>query len=385
VRAEPVEVPKWVRGRESLEMTAPRSLALPVLGLGGSVGTPPEGIAAPLVVVSNEEELNALGEGAAGKIVLFNHAMPPFDAVRGTGYGSAVRFRVHGARWAQARGALAALVRSVTARSLRSPHTGAMSYADARAKIPTAAIAIEDAEMLARLQQRGVPVTLRLRMEARDEGTAPSANVIGEIVGREKPDELVVIGGHIDSWDVGQGAHDDGAGCVITMEALHVLRRLELRPRRTIRVVLWTNEENGLAGGKAYANAHAAGPGRHVAALECDSGCFAPRGFNVGHEDPKREAAALARMRDIVTLLEPLGAAKTGTGGGGADIGPLGKQGVTLIGHEVDSSTYFDYHHTHADTLDKVNPEHLRQNIAAVAVLAYVLAEMPERLDATGE
>lgn len=381
VRTEPVNVVRWVRGEESLEMVAPRRMPLAMLGLGGSVGTPPEGITAEVVSVSGQDELNELGEKVRGKIVLFDVAMSAANAGSGGGYGAAARYRGYGARWASEFGAVAALTRSATTRSLRSPHTGAMNYFDARTRIPAAAVATEDAQLLTRLLQRGHEVRLTLKMQARtDDKLAPSANVVAELRGRERPDEIVLIGAHLDSWDVGQGAHDDGGGCVQCMEALSVLRRLDLRPRRTIRVVLFTNEENGLAGGRAYAKDHADELPRHVAAIETDSGTFAPRGFGLSINDDARQAVALAQLTDIAQLLEPLGAASATPGGGGADISPMGPAGVPLLGFRVDQTHYFDYHHTHADTLDKIDPKDLSDCIAAMAIVSYVLADMPGRL-----
>jgi carboxypeptidase Q len=361
-------------------MLEPRAHTLAMLSLGGSVGTPSAGITGEVVVVRDEAELDALGEGAKDRLVLFNNPMPPYDPEKGSGYGTAVRFRGSGARLAAAKGAVACLIRSVTATSLRSPHTGAMRYGDAPSKIPAAAISIEDAEMIARLTARGQRVVVRLNMEARDEGMAPSANVVAELRGRTNPDEIVVIGGHIDSWDVGQGAHDDGAGCVIAMEALNVLRRLNLTPRRTIRVVLWTNEENGLAGAKQYAQDHADELSKHVAAVEADSGAFRPAGFSVDFEDESRRQLAVKQMEEIIELLGTIGPLRARAGGGGADIGPLRPAGVPLLGFEVEGSKYFDYHHSHADTLDKVDRHELSQCVAAMAVTAYVLADMPGRL-----
>lgn len=380
VRREAVSVPKWVRGRESLTMEAPQHYELAMLGLGMSVGTPPEGITAEVIVVADEAALEAAGEKARGKMILFNNPMPAFDPDKGSGYGTAVRFRHKGAQLAAQHGAVACLVRSVTATSLRSPHTGAMSYGDAKVKVPAAAISIEDAEMISRLSKRGQPVRLTLKMEARDEGMADSANVIGELRGREKPEEVVVIGGHIDAWDVGHGAHDDAAGCVMAMEAVNVLRKLKLVPRRTIRVVLWTNEENGLAGGREYARLHAAAMDNHIAAIESDAGCFAPQGFSVECADGTREERAARELGEILSLLQPIGATKVSRGWSGADISPMKSSGVLLMGLHVEGSKYFDYHHSHADTLDKVNPRHLSECIASMAVTAYVLADMPERI-----
>lgn len=380
VRAEPVMVPHWVRGAESAVMLEPREMPLCMLGLGGSVATPPEGVTAEVVTVSNREELEALGEGVRGKIVLFNHAMPPYTPERGTSYGTTVQYRSNGASWAARHGAVAALVRSVTARSLQTPHTGGMRYAEDAPKIPTAAVSIEDAELISRLYKRGVRVVVRLKMESHFKPDAPSANVVAELRGRELPDEIVVISGHLDSWDVGQGAHDDGAGCVMAMEALRVLRKLDLRPRRTIRVVLFTNEENGLAGGRQYAKDHERDLANHVAAIESDSGGFAPVGYGVSLKDESRQPRAVEQLRQITALLGAIGATRATSDGGGADIGPMKPFGVPLLSHDVDVSTYFDIHHTHADTLDKVDPVDLSRNVAAMAVVSYVLADMPGRL-----
>ncbi len=384
VRIEKVMVPHWVRGRESLTMIQPRRAPIAMLGLGGSVGTPPEGITATVVVVKDEDELEALGEEARGKIVLFNNPMRTYDRERGSGYGTTVRFRTGGARLASEKGAVACLVRSVTAHSLRSPHTGAMRYGDAKVKIPAAAVSTEDAAMFARLQARGVPVFVTLKMEAQTLDPAPSGNVIGELRGSTNPDEIVVIGGHIDSWDVGQGAHDDGAGCVMAMEAINVLRRLNMIPRRTIRVVLWTNEENGLAGARQYAKDHADELANHVAAIESDSGGFRPVGYSVDCADETRLGIAAEQLRDIMSLLESIGATDVQTGFSGADVGPMKDSGVVLLGHRVEGSKYFNYHHSQADTVDKVDPQEFSQNVAVMATVAYILADMPQRLGEAG-
>ena len=383
VRIEKVMVPHWVRGDESLTMLQPRRAPVAMLGLGGSVGTPTEGITAPVVVVADESELEALGDGARGKIVLFNNPMPDYDSERGSGYGTTVRFRSNGARLASEHGAVACLVRSVTAHSLRSPHTGAMRYGDAAIKIPAAAVSTEDAAMMARLQARGVPIVVRLNMDAQTLDPAPSGNVIGELRGSTNPEEIVVIGGHIDSWDVGQGAHDDGTGCVIAMEAINVLRRLDMIPRRTIRVVLWTNEENGLAGGRQYAKDHADELASHVAAIESDSGGFRPIGYSIQCADEVKQSTAAEQMRDIASLFLSLGADDVQTGHAGADVGPMRDAGVVLMGHQVEGSKYFAYHHSHADTVDKVDPEEFSQNIAVMATVAYILADMPQRIGET--
>ncbi len=381
VRLEPVTVPRWVRGEESLELIAPRHESLVMLGLGGSVGTPPEGITGEVVVVDSEESLTSLGSDAIrGKIVLFNNPMPPFDPSHGTQYGSSVKYRVHGARLASEMGATACLVRSVTAGSLRTPHTGSMRYGDVANKIPAAALTVEDASMIARLVERRIPVSVTLKMEAKNHAPVESANVIGEIIGRERPEEIVVIGGHIDSWDVGQGAHDDACGCILAMEAARILKQLNLIPRRTIRVVLWTNEENGLGGGKQYAKNHQSQMLNHVAAIESDSGCFAPRGFGVKCNNKAKQDRAVVQMQEIMKLVESLGARQIIPGQGAADVSPMVQYDVVVMGHEVEQSTYFHYHHTPADTLDKIDPHDLSRNVAMLATVAYVLADMEERI-----
>lgn len=388
VRTQPVLVPRWVRGREACRMLAPLECDIPMLGLGGSIATPPGGITAEVLSVSGEDDLKRRAEAARGKIVLFDVPMPDDDEASGSGYGTAVRYRGDGARLAAEYGAVAALVRSVTTRSMQTPHTGAMHYGAAKVKVPAAAISVEFAEQITRYQRRGIPVRLTLTMEARSEPDVASANVLGELVGSERPSEVVVIGGHLDSWDVGQGAHDDGGGCVSAMQALTILRELGLRPRRTIRVVLFTNEENGLAGGRAYAAENAAALKDHVAAIESDSGMFAVTGYGVDLDEQAAAAAgakrsvqrAVDQMRAICSLLAPLGTLKAAPGHSGADISPMRKAGVPLLGQHVDMTHYFDYHHTHADTLDKVDPRRLRENVAAMAVTAYILADMPDRL-----
>jgi Zn-dependent M28 family amino/carboxypeptidase len=375
VRAQKVMVPHWVRGQESAALVAPVARPLALLGLGQSVGTGPKGITAEVVVAESFEELEKLGAAkVSGKIVLFNKQMPPYTAEHGSGYGDVVPYRSGGAVAAARLGARAVLVRSVTAHSLRTPHTGSLRYDDAVSKIPAAAISVEDAELIARLAGSGEPVQVRLTMGARMLPDAESANVIAELVGRDAPGEIVLIGCHIDSWDVGQGAHDDGAGCAMMMQALTVLRELGLRPRRTIRVVLFTNEENGLRGAFAYAEENPGAATSHVMAMEADSGGFAPHGFSVeGNEH------ALAQMRDIATLLAPLNASFVDAGGSGADLIPLARAGVPGLGLRTEGTRYFDYHHTEADTLDKVDPVHLAGNVAVAATVAYVIADMPQR------
>ncbi|MGE0872904.1 MAG: M20/M25/M40 family metallo-hydrolase [Kofleriaceae bacterium] len=381
VRTEKVMVPNWKRGIEQAALVTPVARPLHIIGIGGTVATPKGGILAPVVVVKDFAALEANAGAVKGSIVLFDAAMPPWSEQTGAGYGQTVQYRTRGASRAAKLGAVAVLVRSVTAHSLRTPHTGALSYDPALPKIPAGSLTIEDSALIARLAAHG-PVTVRLRLESQELPDAPSANVIAELKGRERPDEIVVIGAHLDSWDVGQGAHDDGAGCVIMMQALTVLKQLGLTPRRTIRVVLFTNEENGLRGGKQYAQDHAAELANTVMAMEADAGGFAPRGFEVQVNNPEVAKRVIARVQDLSALLEPLRATKVGAGHAGSDLIPMLAAGVVGLGLETDGRKYFDIHHTEADTLDKVDPRELADNVAAVAVMAYVIAELPDRIDA---
>jgi carboxypeptidase Q len=362
VQGEPVMVPRWVRGKETCQLISPRAHNIAVLGLGGSIPTPKNGITAEVLVVQDFDELDARASEAKGKIVLFN---TPF-----TQYGQTVRVRVLGAQRAAKVGAVASLIRSVGPFSLYTPHTGGMAYVDSIPKIPHAAISLEDAEMLARMQKRGQKVVVKLMLESKQLPDSPSRNVIAEIRGSEKPDEIVVFGGHIDSWDVGQGAMDDAGGCIAAWHALKVIQSLGLRVRRTLRVVLWTNEENGFRGALAYAEAHK--HEKHVLAIESDAGAFKPTGFGFTGKD-----SVLHIIKAISGLLTPIDAARITLGGGGADIAPLMQQGVPGLGLQVDGSRYFWYHHTHADTVDKLNPEELNRCVAAMAIMAFVAADLP--------
>jgi len=366
-----VKVPHWVRGNESAAIVEPVNKRLAILGLGGSVATPKRGITAEVVPVSSFEELEKKGRAAIeGKIVLFN---VPYE-----GYGRTVIYRTAGPSHAARLGAVASLVRSITPISLQSPHTGAVEYMEGMAKIPAAAVTIEDALLIQRLVDAGNTVSVHLEMEAHMLPDADSANVVGEIPGRERPDEVVVMGGHIDSWDVGAGAQDDGSGIITTLEAAHLIHQLGLRPRRTIRVVFWTNEENGGAGGVAYRQWIGDAVRNHVAAIEMDGGAEKPAGF--GLTTPGESQAALNRAREIGRLLDRIDAGSVQPGGGGADIAPLLHDGVPGFAVRTMATHYFEYHHSRADTVDKVKLEDLRGNIAAVAVMAYVLADMPETL-----
>jgi hypothetical protein len=375
VQTPHVKVPHWVRGEESAVMLEPVQTPLAMLGLGGSVATPGEGVTAEVVCASNFDELKQLGEEAVrGRMVLFD---APWQ-----GYGRSVQFRGGGASAAARLGAVATLVRSITPVSLRSPHTGMLSYAADAPKIPAAAVSVEDAMHISRLVRGGTGVRVRLRMNARTLPDADSANVIADLPGREKPDEIVLLGGHLDSWDVGQGAQDDGGGCIACWQAVSLMKRLGLAPRRTVRVVLFTNEENGLRGGLAYKEWAGESVSRHVAAIESDGGVEKPLGFGLsiaGAPDIVLQRA-LERMREAGSLLDGIGAGDVSRGGGGADIGPLTRAGVPGLSPRTAGQKYFEWHHTHADTLDKVDPRDFRLNVAALAVVAFVLADMPKRL-----
>jgi carboxypeptidase Q len=375
VRREPVRVVPWERGAESLIVVEPNGpRPIPVTALGRSVATPAEGITARMVVVPDFAALEKLGEGARGKIVVFNFTMR-LAADGGGGYGEAVRYRAGGAIAAAKHGAVAALVRSVTTQRGRSVHTGSMSYEDGVPKIPAAAITIEDSEMLARLQEKSVPVTLFLRLGGRMLPEVLEANVIGELRGRESPDEIVVVGGHLDSWDLACGAHDDGAGVVLSLEAVRLIKQIGLVPRRTIRVVLYANEECGLDGGTAYAESQRATIERHVAALESDSGGFRPTGFGF-----QGAPAAADRLEALLAAFDGLGPLTLRRGWSGPDIGPLAKLGVPGVGLRNDGTRYFDFHHSPMDTPDKVDRRELDDAVAAYAWMAWLLAEMPEPL-----
>ena len=384
VRTIPVKVAHWVRGAESAEMLEPMRKKIYMLGLGGSPSTPKEGIEADVVAVSDFEELRKLGRsGVQGRIVLFD---APFVS-----YDQTVQYRSDGPARAEALGAVAALVRSITPRSLRDPHTGATGWGASRPKIPCAALSVEDAIWIHHLTASGVRVRVRLRMEAHFEPDADSADVMGEIPGRELKSEVVVMGGHIDSWDVGMGAQDDGAGVMAALEAAALIKQLGLHPRRTIRVVFWTDEENGGRGGVAYRDwAHRPGE-RHIAAIEMDGGAEKPIGFDLSIT-PRRPRSSVKSIRGdfnitqpdmfekaraIANLLSRIGANQLLPGNGEADIEPLMAEGVPGFGLRTTMAHYWDYHHTEADTFDKVAPDDFRRCVAAMAVMSYVLADWP--------
>lgn len=369
VYTQPVMVPHWVRGEESATLTSPHKLELPMLGLGGSVSTPEEGIEAEVLVVKNFEDLKAHGERAKGKIVVYN---VPF-----TSYGETVQYRINGAIEAAKQGAVASLIRTVGSYSMQTPHTGTSSYDENVKKIPHAAITIEHAKLLQRMQDRGENISIQLKMNAQTLPDKESRNLIAEIKGSEKPEEIVVIGGHIDAWDVGQGAMDDAGGCFAAWQALRTLQELGYQPKRTIRLVMWTNEENGLRGGNRYRDMvmKSGEIENHILAIESDSGVFDPRGFGFSGSDK-----AYVMIKQIGKLLAPIESENITKGGGGADIGPIMREGVPGMGLRVDGERYFWYHHSAADTIDKLSREEFNECVATLAVMAYVVADMETSL-----
>jgi len=367
VHGEEVMVPHWVRGAESAELLAPRARRLPMLGLGGSIATPPEGVTAEVLVVKSFAELTERAGEAANKIVLFN---VPF-----TTYGDTVAIRSRGAVEAARVGAVASLIRSVAPFSIQSPHTGSMSYNIAVRKIPHAAITVEDAAMLQRMQDRGEKIVVRLTMSAATLPDVPSSNIVAEIAGREKPEEIVIVSGHIDSWDVGQGAMDDGGGAMSAWEAVRVMHELGLRPRRTVRVVLWTNEENGLAGARGYEQLHHGEMARHVLAIESDRGTFKPAGFSFVGGD-----AARKMIQELAEPLARIGAANIVSEGSESDVGILRRDNVPTMALVDDGTKYFWYHHSDGDTMDKLDPRELSACAAAMAVMAWQVADAPVAL-----
>jgi len=379
VRLEPCMVTHWERGEtERLRVVAPPELAgleLPILALGGSIATDEHGLIAEVVEVQSFDELKQLGDAAKGKIVFYNRPMDATLYSTFPAYGGAVGQRVNGAAEAARVGGVAAIVRSMTTRLDDFPHTGGMRYADGVKKVPTAAVSTRGAELISDLLEKGETVKLHLELDCQSFEDAPSFNVIGELVGREKPEEIVVLGGHLDCWDVGQGAHDDGGPCCQTIEAVRLLKKLGLRPRRTLRVIMFMNEENGLGGAKAYYADHKDEMPNHVFAVESDSGAFTPRGFstNAGPE-------AMKVLRDIAKLFEGTGGDRVVAGGGGADVGPMKASGVIVASYLPDSQRYFDLHHSERDTLAEVSPRELELGAGLIASLVYVIADLEERL-----
>jgi hypothetical protein len=383
VTLEKATVPHWVRGAESAELIswpgqAPgTSQKIVLTALGGSVATPPEGLTAEVVVVDNWKQLRALPQGAIkGKIVLFNHVFDKQLAMQGNGldaYVGGVVYRGAGPIAGAAAGAVAVLVRSVGGADYRLPHTGLTQYAPDVQKVPAAAVTAEDADLLKDLSSQG-PVKMRLVLTPQTLPDAQSYNVIADWKGTEHPDQFVVVSGHLDSWDLGTGAIDDGAGVVVSMQAIHLLKSLEIHPRRTVRFIAWMSEEEGSEGAAAYMIDHKADAATHIGAIESDLGADHPTGI---YYSGKRELGQW--LRPVAQVLDPIGAeGLVNAPETGEDIAGLTEKGVPSFAPVQDSRFYFNYHHTAADTFDKVDPKHLNENAAVVTVLSYALADSAE-------
>jgi len=372
VHTEPVEVGRWVRGNvaeASIAASKARAaVPLAVCALGGSVATPEKGLTAPVVEVRSLGELAGLGRSIEGKIVFFNRPMDRRIADPFSAYGGAADQRVEGASAAARRGAVAVLVRSLTFRIDRYPHTGMLRYRDDAPRIPAAAVSTADAEALSAILKAEGTASVSLRMDCRDMGRVVSANVVGEITGAEVPGEIVLLGGHLDSWDLGVGAHDDASGCAAALEAVRLIRTLGRRPRRTIRVVFFMDEEFGGTGGRAYASAPGRRGERHVVAAESDRGGFVPQGLAVG-------SGILGKVQAYADLFRPLGVSFIVPGGGGVDVAPLVQNGAASASVIVNAAAYFDVHHSALDTVASVHPRELELQAVILAAFAYIMAE----------
>jgi carboxypeptidase Q len=382
VTLEKATVPHWVRGEETAQLTSWPGQAsgttqkIVLTALGGSVATPPSGIEAQVVVVNSFAELKALPENAVrGKILLFNEHFDKQLAAQNQGieaYGQAVVYRGNGPTVAANHGAIAVLIRSVGGADYRLPHTGLTQYSSETPKIPAAAVTAEDADLLANLSSQG-PVTLHLTLTPQTLPPVESYNVIADWKGSEHPEDVVIVSGHLDSWDLGTGAIDDGAGVTTAMQTIHLMKQLGIRARRTIRFIAWMAEEEGSQGAESYARDHSAELSHHVGAIESDLGAGHPTGILFAG---KPELAAW--LRPVSDLLEPIGASTLIPGQDtGEDINFLTTQGVPTFAPNQDSRFYFNYHHTAADTFDKVDPQELKENATVISVLAYALADAP--------
>jgi hypothetical protein len=370
---EPITVQHWVRGIEEAGLvdTDPAgTLPLKITALGWSVPTSGPGFTAPVIEVRSFEELQKLGPRVKDKIVFFNKRMNPAPMDTFSAYGEAAQFRSRGASEAAKAGAAAVLVRSATLRTDDHPHTGMVQYDPRIRKIPAVAVGTADADRLSERLRTRAAVNVYLRLGCAELPPAPSANVVGQIRGTERPEEIILLGGHLDSWDLGTGAHDDGAGCVQAMEAVRLIKDLGLKPKRTIRAVLFMNEEFGASGGRDYADAARRKTERHLAAMESDRGGFLPLGFGI---DGTR--TTFDKLKAWGLLLRPSGILWVRPGGGGGDISPLAQLGTVLMGFIPDSQKYFDVHHSALDILDSVHPRELELGAVIMAIMAYGLAQ----------
>lgn len=366
-----VMVPHWVRGAKEVAyiQNGKQKTTVPIAALGGSIATLSKGIEAQVVEVKNFQELRDLGpDNVKGKIVFFNRPMDPTKLNTFEAYAGAVDQRGNGAPEAAKLGAVGVLIRSMTTVLDDNPHTGSMRYATGVPLIPAAAISTNGAELLSKTLKTNPSLTFYFKQSCESLPDAKSYNVVGEIKGSEKPDEIIVVGGHLDSWDLAEGAHDDGSGCVQSIEVLRTLKALGIKPKRTLRAVMFMNEENGLRGGIGYADYAKKKAEKHIAAVESDNGGFTPRGFGIVGT-PEQRAKAVSWK----PLLAPYGLHEIGAGSGGADIGPLAQQGTVLFGFKPDSQRYFDFHHTGTDRFEGINKRELELGAASMTALVYLL------------
>ncbi len=373
VHPEPITVNRWLRGdtekAQIIGSALVGSVPLTICALGGSVGTPELGVTAPVVEVRSFEELKALGENVRDRVVFFNLPMDRTPVQTFRAYGAPAEQRVRGASEAAKLGALAVLVRSVTLRIDKFPHAGLVTYDPQAPKVPAAAISTADAEFLSSLLKKEQEVRIHLELSCRNLAPVPSANIVGELRGSDLPGEIILVGGHLDSWDLAVGAHDDGAGCADAVEALRLIKAAGLKPRRTIRAVMFMDEEFGGTGGRFYAADERRKGERHLAAIELDSGGFLP--VAVGGGKPE----VFEKLKKWEYVFQPLGIMIMRPGGGGVDVAPLTAQGTALLGIGQDSQRYFDVHHSGRDILDSVHPRELELNAIALAIYAFILAQ----------
>ncbi|XP_003782607.1 carboxypeptidase Q [Otolemur garnettii] len=367
VHLEPVKVPHWERGEESAMMVKPRLYKMAILGLGSSIGTPAEGITAEVLVVNSFDELQRRAIEAKGKIVVYNQ---PYIS-----YATSVKYRVQGAVEAAKVGALASLIRSVASFSIYSPHTGNQKYQDGVTKIPTACITVEDAEMMSRIASHGTTIVVNLKMGAVNYPDTDSFNTVAEITGSRHPEQIVLVSGHLDSWDVGQGAMDDGGGAFISWEALSLIKDLGLRPKRTLRLVLWTAEEQGGVGASQYYQLHKVNISQYSLVMESDAGTYLPTGLQFTGSDKARSI-----MEEVMSLLRPLNITQVFTKGEGEDINFWIQAGVPGASLLDDLNKYFFFHHSHGDTMTALDPKQMNVAAAVWAVVSYVVADLDEML-----
>lgn len=367
VHLEPVKIPHWERGEESAMMLEPHNHSMAVLGLGGSVATPPEGITAEVLVVASFEELHKRAHEASGKIVVYNQQY--------ISYGETVQYRSRGAVEAALVGAKASLIKSIAPFSINSPHTGMQSYKSDVPKIPTACISVEDAELMARLASRGTKIVVTLKMGAKTYPDVDSFNTVAEIIGTKYPEQVVLISGHLDSWDVGQGAMDDGGGAFISWEALSLIKDLGLRPKRTLRLVLWTAEEQGGVGAEQYYKLHKVNLSNFDIVMESDEGTFTPAGVGFTGTDEARNI-----MKEIMKLLTPINVTGVFEDGKATDISYWMRDGIPGASLRDDITKYFWFHHSQGDTMTVQDPVQMNLCAAVWTVISYVIADMEEKL-----